>query len=279
MSPSEDQANGALARERLALLRQLDEWLEIPLIVLGFVWLALLVMEFTWGLSALLTTASMTIWVVFIVDFLLKFSLAPHKLVYLRHNWLTAISLIVPALRVIRVVRLVRLLQTARAARSLQLLRVVSSTNRGMTALRASMGRRGFSYVVILTVLVTLAGGAGMYVFERDVPQGLDSFGGALWWTAMIMTALGSDYWPQTAEGRVLALLLALYAKGVFGYATASLATFFVGRDAANPRAEIASEESLVLVRTELAALRGEIKSLREATTEQLRANARDGNE
>src|SRR5690606_9988450 len=135
-------------------------------------------------------------------------------------------------LRIIRVVSVVRLLRTARAARSLRLLRVVSSTNRGMKALRASMGRRGLGYVVALTVLVTLAGAAGMYTFERDGTNGFDSFGVALWWTAMIMTTLGSDYWPQTAEGRVLALLLALYAFAVFGYVTASLATFFIGRDA-----------------------------------------------
>ncbi len=30
---------------------------------------------------------------------------------------------------------------------------------------------------------------------------------------------LGSEYWPQTVEGRVLCLLLAFYAFGVFGYA------------------------------------------------------------
>ncbi len=35
-----------------------------------------------------------------------------------------------------------------------------------MRALGASMGRRGFGYVVALTMIVTLAGAAGMYAFE-----------------------------------------------------------------------------------------------------------------
>src|SRR5688500_9175015 len=116
MTPMEGETNQALDQERLELLQQLDEWLELPLILLGFIWLALLVLEFTWGLSPLLTTISNVIWIIFIVDFVIKFTLAPRKLAYLRTNWLTAISLAAPALRVIRVVYVARLLRTARAA-------------------------------------------------------------------------------------------------------------------------------------------------------------------
>jgi voltage-gated potassium channel len=271
MQPVDREISQALDTERLELLQQLDEWLEIPLIILGFVWLALLVLEFTWGLSSVLAMINNIIWIIFIVDFLLKFTLAPQKLAYLRNNWLIAISLAAPALRIVRVVYVTRLLRTARAARSLRLLRVISSTNRGMKALRASMGRRGLGYLVALTVLVMLAGAAGMYTFEGDAPDGFDSFGMALWWTAMIMTTLGSDYWPQTAEGRVLTFLLSLYALAVFGYVTASLATFFIGRDAANPRAEVGGEDSINALRMEIASLREELRAIQLATERQNR--------
>lgn len=271
MQPVDRETSQALEQERLELLQQLDEWLEIPLIVLGFVWLALLVLEFTWGLSSVLATISTGIWIIFIADFLLKFTLAPRKLAYVRTHWLTAISLAAPALRIVRVVYVARLLRTARAARSLRLLRVISSTNRGMKALRASMGRRGLGYLVALTVLVMLAGAAGMYTFEGAAPDGFDSFAMALWWTAMIMTTLGSDYWPQTAEGRVLTFLLSLYALAVFGYVTASLATFFIGRDAANPRAEVGGEDAINALRMEIASLREELRAIPLATERQNR--------
>jgi voltage-gated potassium channel len=42
---------------------------------------------------------------------------------------------------------------------------------------------------------------------------------------------MGSDYWPQTPEGRLLCLLLAIYAFAVFGYVTAAIAAYFVDRD------------------------------------------------
>ena len=81
-----------------------------------------------------------------------------------------------------------------------------------MKALGGSLSRRGFGYVITLTVLVTFAGAAGMYAFENEVAGGPKSYVESLWWTAMIMTTMGSQYWPETAEGRVLCVFLALYA-------------------------------------------------------------------
>ncbi|MGJ7458923.1 ion transporter [Halomonas sp. RA08-2] len=251
-----------LERERYQLLQRLEGWLETPMLVLAFVWLALLVVELIWGESRLFYYLGTTIWIVFIVDFSVKLLLVPDRVGYLKGNWLTAISLLIPALRIFRVFRTFRLLRLARTGRGLRLFRVVSSLNRGMKALGASLSRRGFGYVIALTLLVTFAGAAGMYAFESEVPGGPDSYGESLWWTAMIMTTMGSQYWPQTGEGRVLCVLLALYAFGIFGYVTAALATFFVGRDADSIDAELAGARQLDLLRNEVIALRDEIRAL-----------------
>ncbi|MDQ3666297.1 MAG: ion transporter [Acidobacteriota bacterium] len=262
MHTTNNSTKRALDDERSEVLQQLEDWLETPMLVLGFVWLALLVIELTWGLSPLLETIGTVIWIIFIIDFAVKFTLAPHKLAYLKSNWLTAIALAVPALRVFRIARVIRLLRVARAARGLRLVRVITSLNRGMKALGASMGRRGFGYVIALTAVVTLSGAAGMYALENEIPGGLNSYGMALWWTAMLMTSIGSEYWPQTAEGRVLCFLLSLYGFAVFGYVTATLATFFIGRDAEDQEAEIASAQSIKELRAEIAALREEMRLL-----------------
>lgn len=231
------------------------------MMVLGLVWLVLLVVELIWGLSPLLETLGTAIWIAFIANFLLEFVLAPRKLPYLKQNWLTALSLVAPALRTLRFARVLRL---ARASRGLRLLRIVSSVNRGLRTLGATMSRRGFGYMLALTCLVTLAGSAGIYAFERELPdgRGLDSFGEALWWTAMLMTTMGSEYWPRTAEGRVLCLLLALYAFAVFGYVTAALASFFVGRDAQAQEGEIAGAAQIERLAAEVSALRAEVRAL-----------------
>lgn len=252
-------AEEALRKERYGLLQRLEDLLEMPMLILAFLWLVLLIVELIWGESLLFEIIGAIIWGIFILDFAVKFVLAPHKGAYLKQNWLIALSLLIPALRLFRVVRVFRLLQLARVERGLRLFRVVSSLNRGMRALRASLSRRGFGYVIALTILVAFAGAAGMYAFESGAPGGMKSYGEALWWTAMVLTTMGSQYWPQTVEGRLLCVFLALYALSVFGYVTATLATFFVGRDAENDEAELAGAKQLAALREEVIALRAEI--------------------
>lgn len=262
-APPGMQEDEALSEERGGVLRQIEDWLETPMIVLGLIWLVLLVVELIQGLPRFLEVTSTAIWVVFLVDFAVRLVLAPRKLRYLRENWLTAISLAIPALRLLRIFRALRVLQVARAARGLRLVRVVSSLNRGMRALGASMGRRGLGYVAALSLVVLVGGAAGIYGLEREVAgEAIATYGDALWWTAMLLTTIGSEYWPRTPEGRMLCLLLSMFSIGVIGYITASLATFFIGRDAEDAAGEVAGERSLQALREEIAALRAEIRTL-----------------
>ena len=66
----------------------------------------------------------------------------------------------------------------------------------------------------------------------------------------------------------MLCFFLALYAFAIFGYVTATLATFFVGRDAENNEAELAGAKEFGVLREELLALRDEIRALSRRPTE-----------
>jgi len=257
--------NSALDQERSEVLQQWEDWLEIPMLVLGFAWLGLFIVELVWGLNPLLEAIGTTIWIVFIIDFGIKLLLAPRRIPYLRHNWMTAFSLLIPALRVFRIVRVIQALQSVHAVRGFQLLQVMTRINKGMRVLTASIGRRGFGYVVGLTAIVILIGAAGMYAFEHEVANGtggITDYGTALWWTAMVMTTVGSDYFPKTAEGRVLCFSLALYAVAVCGYVTATLATFFVSQDAESNNTGLVGTTSIQSLQAEITALRTEIQAL-----------------
>ena len=244
--------------DRLDALEQLDAWLRVPMLVLSFVWLALVLVELVWGSTRLLEVFGTTIWIVFLLEFALRLSLAPDKVPFLRANWLSILALLAPAFRLVRALRFLRL---ARGVRGLRLVRIVGTANRSMNALRASLGRRGLGYVLLLTTFVALLGAGGMLRFEpaAEVEGGFRGYGDALWWTGMLLTSLGSEYWPRTAEGRLLCFLLSLYGFAVFGYITASFASFFVGRDAATPDAEVAGAQDLAALRAELALLRQEL--------------------
>lgn len=249
----------ASARLRWRLLRDLDEWLTLPMVLLSLAWLAIVVWELVSGTTELLETVGTVIWIVFIVEFIIRFTLAPDKRPFLKSNWLTILALVVPALRLFRALTFLR---AARALRGIRLVRIVGTANRSMNALKATLSRRGFGYVAGLTLLVILLGAAGMLNFENagEVQGGFTSYGHALWWTGMLVASLGSDFWPATTEGRLLTMLLTIYGLAVFGYITATFASFFVGRDAQEASAPIAGNADVKRLLKEVALLRGELK-------------------
>lgn len=254
------------AQERWQALKTLESWLEGPVQWLGLIWLLLLIVEYIYGLNEVLTALVYLIWGVFLLDFIVRLYLAPDRTTYLRRNWFTVISLALPGLRVFLAFRALPLIRVITRLRGLQLVRIVGSLNRGMRTLKATMGRRKFGYVIALTVIVTAAGSAGMWAFENQglVENGFENFSDALWWTAMIITTMGSEYWPQTYEGRVLGFLLSLYAFSIFGYVTATLATVFIGQEAQNPESDVVGVDDLRMLNQEIAALREEVRRLRE---------------
>jgi voltage-gated potassium channel len=219
-------------RERFRLLRQIDTALEGPMVFLGLIWLALAVVEIVEeSLPRGLQLVSLAIWGAFILEFALRLTIAPDRVAYARRHWLTAVSLLLPALRILRFARVLRIARLARASRGARVARFLSGMNRGLSSLRKTFRRRRVAFVLAATVAVIFAGAAGIQALERDAHPGFDSYGDALWFTAMIVTTLGSESWPKTGEGRILAFFLSLWAIAIFGYVTATLASFFVGQD------------------------------------------------
>lgn len=216
--------------QRVRLLVQLEQMLERPMIVLSLVWVALVASEFAQGLTRPVEIAGLVIWALFALDFVIKLLIAPRKWLFVRRNWITALSLLLPAFRL---ARLGRAFRATRVLRGVRFAKMLGTLNRGMRALRRSMRRHGFGYVVTLTLLVMFSAAAGMMAFEREGPNRavFATYSSSLWWTAMLMTSLGSEYWPKTGGGRALTLVIALYSFAVFGYITATLASFFIERN------------------------------------------------
>ncbi len=238
MSADED----SVQRERESLLEQIHSALDGFMVLLSAAWIVLLVVEFAGGgLPRSLEVAVWVIWAIFILHFLLEFTIAPVKTHYLRTHWLTVVSLVLPAFRILRIASALRVLRAARVVRGVGLLRVLTSLNRGLASLRATAARRGVGYVVAATALVMVVGSAGIAFFESpasvaaEAPgagqvQRIQDYGDAFWWTAYAMTT-GAPHTPLSPEGRILGWLLSLFGLGVFGYLTATLASHFIERD------------------------------------------------
>ena len=250
-----------LHEARWAVLRTLDELLDGPLNVLGLAWLVLLLFELLGNLPPWANTFSDVIWGIFVLDFLLSFTLAPDKGAYLQRNWLSALSLLAPALRFLRIFRGARVLRAARLTRGTRLLRILTRLNRGLRSLQRTFQRRRFGFVLLATLLVMLAGAAGMASFEQGTANTPNRYGEWVYWTAMVLMSLGPETWPQTGEGKVLTALIGLFGFTVFGYITATLASAFVGADQGHTDEDDEVNNAALL--SELRALRAEVAALK----------------
>jgi len=219
-------------KERFGLLHQIDDIFQLPMVILGFVWIVLVVLELVHKDTPILRKISTTIWIIFIVDFLIKFIIAPGKIKFLKKNILTIVSLIIPAFRVFSLFRIISILKLTRG---LILVKVFASMNHAIKVLKVTLKKRAWGFVFMLTLIVWIIGSTGMYVFEKNANDGLSHYSEAIWWTAMLITTMGTVHWPKTPEGKFLCFILAVYGFTVFGYVTATVATFFIDEDAENP--------------------------------------------
>lgn len=254
------QYRQAVAEEREILRAQLFEWLDPVMTALGLVTLVLLLVDFAGVLTARETTwvrhAEQAIWALFALDFAVQFALAPDKRRYLRTHWLVALSVALPAFRVVRALRALW------ALRSVHLLGLLGGTNRAMRVLRQMLRGRRLGYLLALTALVIAVGTVGVYVSERG-QQGADilTLGDALWWASCLVTTINNELYPVSIEGRILGFLLRIYAVGVFGLLAASLASYLVGQqqeqqDQGDGAARDALAEEVRRLREEVQALR-----------------------
>jgi voltage-gated potassium channel len=236
---------------------------------LGLAFLVLLVVDFAGAAVTLaqrlwLDRALTAIWVTFVLDFAVRFVVAPKKFAFLRANWLAAASLALPFLRPLRVLRALR------AARSLSLVRLLGGANRGMRVLQRVARGRQFAYLAGLTVLVTLLSAVGVLFFDRGVEGAtIRTFGDALWWAAAMVTTINNEAYAVSPEARLVALLLRVFAVSVFGLVTAAVASYFVGQQAEEragaATGDTAVGEDLAELRREHELLRHELAGLRVA--------------
>jgi len=117
-------------RKRYRLLYQLESQLETPMFLLAMLWLFYFIKELVAGLSPIEEKIVGLVWLLFILEFLLKIWLAKRKLLYIKQNWLTVLGLIVPAFRMFRLLGALRVLRASRVVTTTKFIRALSSTKR-----------------------------------------------------------------------------------------------------------------------------------------------------
>jgi hypothetical protein len=92
--------------------------------------------------------------------------------------------------------------------------------------------RSRLAFLLGATLLLDVVGTILMYLFEHDHRgSGFDDLGGALFWVSAQLTTVSSQMSnPVTTPGRVLDIVLEIWAISVVATLAASLAAFFRAR-------------------------------------------------
>lgn len=228
--PHGADAQRATRAERYRLVAEIEAMLDGPATYLAIVFVIALAVEIVLGAQGLavpqvLVWLQLAIWGVFIVHFLLGITISPDRGRYLRTNWLTALSLVVPFLRAFRALRAVRVLRATNS------LRVAAGFNRTARSLRGALAWSRAGYAAALAATAALLGSAALLMFEAEAPNSqITDYAEALWWASATLTTVGAASEPVTLGGRIVALLLMLGGLVLLGYVAGVLAALLFGR-------------------------------------------------
>jgi voltage-gated potassium channel len=219
------------ARERLAGV--VERRLDIPMAVLALVWTIFVGYELVAppDQRGVLTLAGNVIWVVFILEFLMKLGLSGHPIRFLRRRWPSVLFLLLPFLRIFRVFRAIRALRVLPAAR------VIGSSYRAVGTAQGLLEGR-IAFLLATTAIAVVSGGQLLFLLERGRDGGVGSLGDALWWSANLSISGNAVFEPVTWFGRTIALVLSAYAVVVFASVAAALGAYFVESRAERAAAE-----------------------------------------
>ena len=215
--------------KRLQRARELgayEEWqrrTDKPMLIISVLFLLVILVPVVFTSLPLsvrntLTVIETILWIVFVVDYLVRFLLAPKRW---RFFWTHIPELLVISVPVLRPLR------------SLQVLRLLRLGGLGTVANRlAQRSLHGHAVLLVsaitLILVLTVAGIA--LIFERGNPHAtITSYPEALWWALSTVTTVGyGDVYPVTSGGRLAGLFLMLAGIALAGIITAAVAAWFV---------------------------------------------------
>lgn len=157
------------------------------------------------------------IYVLFLIDYIFRLVISKDKKYFFKHNLIDLISILPYPL-----------FYNTAIGRVIKILRVITYILRLISSIKEVLFTNGFIYALGATVLITVLGSIGIYVFESGVSQTIQDYGDALWWSFVTVTTVGyGDISPTTNAGRFIACILMLAGIGFLSMLTSTISTFF----------------------------------------------------
>ena len=163
-------------------------------------------------------------WVVFIVDYIVRLTLAKPRAPWFRGHLLDLAIVAIPMLRALRLLRVLTVMTFGKQTAG--------------TALRSRIAIYGAGASLLVIYLCSLA----VLDVERGAPgSNIENFGDSVWWAFVTVATVGyGDFYPVTAVGRLWAVGLMAGGVAIVGTVTATVSSWVIekaarGRDDDEP--------------------------------------------
>jgi voltage-gated potassium channel len=173
-------------------------------------------------LGRLLEWLDLSLCALFLLDFYIRFRLAPLRREFLARNWIDLVAAIplVGPLRVGRAVRLVRLLR---------LTRIALLTRRVLRRFEMPGPAVSLGFLGGITLMLCLVSGTFFYLFESATNPAVKSIEDSIWWGMTTLSTVGyGDIYPTTTGGRIVAAMTMALGIGVLGSFAGTISTVVV---------------------------------------------------
>lgn len=202
-----------------SLGRRLDPLMGALGIVFGLVVLGETLAQEDTAVGRGLAVAGWTLWLVFIIEFVVRAAMSGSWARYLAKHWWQIIFLVMPFLRFFRALQTFRWLRAGR---------VFSSAVRAGRSASRQLGDRVL-WLAAVTAIVILA--SSQLLFEYG---GFDSYGAALHGAALA-SITGEPLDAESGFARVAEVILAVYSVVIFATLAASFGAYYLQRDGGGP--------------------------------------------
>lgn len=159
--------------------------------------------------------------IVFTIDYAVRFVKAENKWYFFKINIFDLIA-IIPFNSIFSFFRISRVFRIARLTKILRLTRLVGITGKLQSRSKKLFHTNGLNYLIYVSIALILFSSM-LYSLAENV-----SFMDSIWWALTTTTTVGyGDISPQTAIGRIAAIILMILGIGFIGMLTSSITSYF----------------------------------------------------
>lgn len=195
---------------------------SIAICVLAIISVVFAFIDLSGGLSDWMRIADAIIYIIFVLDYVIRFFYSEDKKTFFKGNILDLIS-IIPVNSAFRFFRTLKIFKLAKLTKLGKLARFFAITGRLFNKAKRFFNTNGFKYILLLSASLIVIGGLLISHFENmGVLDGI-------WWAFVTATTVGyGDISPETGIGKIIACVLMINGIGLIGSLTSTITAFFI---------------------------------------------------